>query len=65
VDDPAANWALMFGFVRRQEEKITIANRIFETRIINYFISKNALRHDKKEINGVFKYNINTILTSF
>jgi hypothetical protein len=58
ADDPVVNWALMFGFVRRQEERIAIGNRIFESRIINYFISKDARRQDKKEVNGVFKYDV-------
>jgi hypothetical protein len=58
VDDPAVNWALMFGFARQQGEKIIIANRIFETRIINYFISRDARRHDRKAVGGVFKYDV-------
>jgi hypothetical protein len=58
ADDPVVNWALMFGFVKKREGKISIANRIFETRIINYLLSKDARRHDKKRINGVFKYDV-------
>jgi hypothetical protein len=58
ADDPVVNWALMFGFVKYQGKKIIIANRIFETRIINYFISKDARRHDRKAVGGVFKYDV-------
>jgi hypothetical protein len=58
ADDPVVNWALMFGFVKRQGEKITIGNRIFETRIVNYFLSKDARRQDRKTVNGVFKYDV-------
>jgi hypothetical protein len=48
----------MFGFVRRQGEKIIIANRIFETRILNYFLSKDAHRQDTKRVNGVLQYDV-------
>jgi hypothetical protein len=58
ADDPVINWALMFGFVKRRGETICIANRIFETRIINYFLSKDARSRDKKTVNGVFKYDV-------
>jgi hypothetical protein len=59
-DDPVVNWALMFSFVRQFGERIIIANRIFEVRITNYFISKDSRKHgpDKKEVNGVFKYDV-------
>jgi hypothetical protein len=57
-DDPVVNWALMFGFVRQEGEKIVIANRIFEIRITNYFISKDYRRKDRKEVNGVLKYDV-------
>jgi hypothetical protein len=57
-DDPVVNWALMFGFVRRQGERIVMANRIFETRIVNYFISKDARKGGKKIVNSVFKYDV-------
>jgi hypothetical protein len=58
ADDPVVNWALMFGFVIRRGEKILAANRIFETRIVNYFLSKDARRQDKKTVGGIFKYEV-------
>jgi hypothetical protein len=58
ADDPVVNWALMFGFVRQEEEKIVVANRLFEIRIANYFISKDARKQDRKEVAGVFKYEV-------
>ncbi|MDR1444907.1 MAG: AAA-like domain-containing protein [Treponema sp.] len=58
ADDPVVSWALMFGFVMRRGEKIVIANRIFETRIANYFLSKDGRRQDRKAVNGVFKYDV-------
>ncbi|MDR1948672.1 MAG: AAA-like domain-containing protein, partial [Spirochaetaceae bacterium] len=58
ADDPVVNRALMFGFVRQGEGKILPANRIFEIRITNYFISKDARRPGRREVNGVFKYDV-------
>ena len=31
--------ATMFGFVKNQNGKVVIANRIFETRLYNYYLS--------------------------
>jgi hypothetical protein len=56
--DPVVNRAVMFGFIAAGGGKIRIANRIFELWITDYFISKDARRQDKKEVNGVFKYDV-------
>jgi hypothetical protein len=56
--DPVVNWAMMFGFVGSKDGKIQIANRIFELWITDYFLSKDARRQDRKEVNGVFKYDV-------
>jgi hypothetical protein len=58
TDDPVVNLALMFGFVKRRGERIVVANRIFEIRIVNYFLSKDARQQDTKTVNGVFKYEV-------
>jgi hypothetical protein len=58
IDAPAIDWALMFGFVKNQGGRITVANRIFEIRITNYFIFKEWEKKDKKTVNGVFKYEV-------
>jgi hypothetical protein len=38
-DDSAIYFAQMFGFVKNEDGNITIANRIFETRLYNYFLA--------------------------
>ena len=39
ADDSATDMLLMFGFVKVEQETLQIANRIFETRLYNYFLS--------------------------
>lgn len=39
ADDQAADMLLMFGFIKVEHETIQIANRIFETRLYNYFLT--------------------------
>lgn len=39
ADDQATDMLLMFGFVKVVRETIQIANRIFETRLYNYFLT--------------------------
>jgi hypothetical protein len=56
--DPLVNWALMFGFVSNDDGRVRIANRIFELWISDYFISKDARKQDRKEVTGVFKYDV-------
>jgi hypothetical protein len=38
-DDPDIDMALMFGFIKHRDGNIIIANRIFETRLYNYFLT--------------------------
>lgn len=38
ADDEAADLLLMFGFVKVEQGNLRIANRIFETRLYNYFL---------------------------
>jgi hypothetical protein len=58
VDNPTLSWALMFGFVREHEGKVAIANRIFEIRISNYFVSIDDDRRDHKHVTGVLQYDV-------
>lgn len=44
-DDDVINMAQMFGFVRIQNENVVIANRIFETRIYNYFLTTAEMQN--------------------
>ena len=39
ADDPATDMLLMFGFVKVEQGTLQIANRIFETRLYNYFLT--------------------------
>jgi len=44
IDNPVINTGFMYGFLKKKENgmrTITIANKIFEIRMLNYFISKN------------------------
>ncbi|MCD7882924.1 MAG: hypothetical protein LUI87_04330 [Lachnospiraceae bacterium] len=38
IDDPVTNLLSMFGFVKNEGGTLQIANRIFETRLYNYFL---------------------------
>lgn len=38
-DDPAIDMALMFGFVKVKDNSVIVANRIFETRLYNMFLT--------------------------
>jgi hypothetical protein len=57
-DNPAIEWGLMFGFIKNQNGKVVVANRIFELRIANYFIEKDYLEHREKRINGVLRQDV-------
>lgn len=39
ADETSIDIATMFGFVKNQNGKVAIANRIFETRLYNYYLS--------------------------
>lgn len=39
IDNPAMSIAQMYGFITNRNGKVQIANRIFETRLYNYFLS--------------------------
>ena len=39
ADDQATDMLLMFGFVKAKQGTVQIANRIFETRLYNYFLT--------------------------
>lgn len=49
-DDPAVDIALMFGFLKADGESLQIANRIFETRLYNYFLTLPEIQD-----NGLYK----------
>lgn len=39
ADDAATDMLLMFGFIKVESQTVQIANRIFETRLYNYFLT--------------------------
>ena len=43
IDNPVINLASMFGYVVNKEGSIQVANRIFETRLYNFFLSEEEL----------------------
>ena len=40
ADDMATDMLLMFGFVKVEDGTVEIANRVFETRLYNYFLTQ-------------------------
>ena len=38
-DDEAIDMAILFGFVKKENETVVIANRIFDTRLYNMFLA--------------------------
>lgn len=73
-DDLAMDMALMFGFVKTENSTVQISNRIFETRLYNYFLTlpevqsgdmyKLALR-DKSQFIQDGRLNMERILEKF
>ena len=43
-DDEAIGIAQMFGFVRTDQNGVMVANRIFETRLYNYFLTSSRIQ---------------------
>ncbi|MDR3115975.1 MAG: hypothetical protein LBU25_10715 [Treponema sp.] len=56
IDAPTVDWALMFGFVKKQEGTIKVANRnqIFEIGMAHYVMFKESGQEDRKQVKGVF-----------
>ena len=53
TDDPVISTGLMYGFLKKNGDKISVANKIFEIRMANYFISKDSRK--RKHINGALQ----------
>jgi len=49
IDDPIINIGLMYGFLKKVDDRVIIANKIFETRISNYFISKDSRKRKQSD----------------
>ena len=50
-DEPAVDMAAVFGFIKNQGGSIAIANRIFETRLYNYYLSAAEMK--EQDINNM------------
>lgn len=48
-DIPVIDIGVMFGFLKEKNEQVVVANRIFETRIYNYFLSEEIIRQAKNQ----------------
>ncbi len=47
ADDPATDMAVMLGFVKNHHGNVVIANRIFETRLYNMYLSAGELQRQE------------------
>jgi hypothetical protein len=56
IDDPIISIGLMYGFLKKAGDRVVIANKIFETRMSNYFISKD--NRNKKQTAGVLQRDV-------
>ena len=56
IDDPIISIGLMYGFLKKDNDRVVIANKIFETRISNYFISKDS--RNKKQTASVLQRDV-------
>ena len=73
ADSPVVKFGLMFGFLSKDSESLTIHNRIFEIRIADYFVTQKLLNWREQEIvqspasdiirNGIF--DMERCLTKF
>ena len=58
-DDPIVNLGSMFGYIKNENGRAVVTNRIFETRISNYFISKDSNTSPiKDKIAGVLSRDV-------
>jgi len=56
IYDPVIGIGVMYGFLKNMDGSISVANKIFELQIIDYFISKDL--RNKKQISGVLQRDI-------
>jgi len=62
TDDPVTKFGIMFGFLKNETDGLQIHNKIFEIRITNYFVMKNARSWRENAViqtsaNGIIKNN--------
>ncbi len=52
-DSPSIDIAMMFGFVKVEKTRVVVANRIFETRLYNMFLTSPEMQQTKMYTQGV------------
>ena len=52
-DNSVIDIALMFGFVKNRQSRVNIANRIFETRLYNFYLSTSEMKN-----NDIYKLSL-------
>ena len=57
IINPTVEKAVMYGFIKETEQGISVANKIFESVICDYFISKDEELPNKR-IDGVLQYDV-------
>lgn len=44
TENPFINLGIMFGFLKNQNHTVVVANRIFETKLYNFFLSEEETK---------------------
>lgn len=74
ADEPSTDMAAMFGFIKNEHGMVTVANRIFETRLYNYYLSSTSMQNqtiykaslrDKNQFVQNGRLNMRLILEKF
>lgn len=52
IHNPSINVGIMFGFIREQDNTVVIANRLFETKMYNLFLSEAELDGEQCCLSG-------------
>jgi hypothetical protein len=58
IDDEIINLGHMFGFLKNVNGKTRVSNKIFETRMYNYFVSQNEIESKINQNAGITKYEV-------
>ncbi|MDR2713663.1 MAG: AAA family ATPase, partial [Clostridiales bacterium] len=58
IDNSLVNLGYMYGFFKESGGKVKVANKIFETRIYNYFVSENEDNKEIAKITGVLQQDV-------
>lgn len=64
ADGSAIDMAAMFGFIKNQDGKVVIANRIFEVRLYNFYLSESEMQGIDIYIRRLCKIKISSLWTA-